>query len=77
MIARQPTSEDVLDDVGHIMVRSIAKRVTRSGDVPAETHALFDVAMADKLAWSVGELAALTHKIDTCKLKVRDWLLIQ
>lgn len=64
------TSEEVLESVGKIQVKTVAGREDET------THALFDVAMGDETAWTLDSLKALTRSLDRCKLKVRDWLLV-
>ena len=68
--ATADTSEEILEAVGRIQVRTIARRDN------ATTDALFDVAMGDQLAWTLCSLKTLTRSLEACKLKVRDWLLL-
>ena len=76
---REPTltSEEMLEDC-RLQVKTLAKRAdTDHPQHDATAVALIDVAMGDKQAWTPAELDALLRDLDTCSLRVRDWLLLQ
>jgi len=69
-----PSSENVLEnECGRLQVKTVARRE----ETPWRVNALFDVAMDDKLDWTVPELEKLTRELDTCSLRVTDWLMLR
>lgn len=77
---REPTAEEILEPHGNTMVKTVARRgISDKTTTPPEVHALFEIALerCDDDAVAIDELRRITKELDTCSLKVRDWLLLQ
>ena len=76
-ILKSLTSEELLEDC-RLQVKTLAARADTDHPKCDDTAlALLDVAMGDQQAWTPAELDALLRDLDTCSLRVRDWLLLQ
>ena len=71
------TSEEMLEDC-MLQVKTLARRAdTDHPKCDDVALALIDVAAGDQQAWTLDEWEAMLRDLDTCGLRVRDWLLLQ